>query len=103
MMPKQHILTDERIKDLVSKRKHLQRKSVDEILDEFVDYIFSVSETNLNVDVIDAYLTVLDEKDPLSFKIDIENTLRAFKENSKSKHDSTLSDRLISDTHILIR
>ena len=77
--------------------------SLSGVRNEFVDYRFSVSETNLNVDVIDAYLTVLDEKDPLSFKIDIENTLRAFKENSKSKHDSTLSDRLISDTHILIR
>ena len=73
---------------LTQKYEHLRDKSKDELLDEFVDYIFSVSDTDVDLERFDAYLDVLDEKDPLPFEIDSEKMLADFKE----KHSLLFED-----------
>lgn len=65
---------------LTQKYEHLRDKSEDELLDAFVDDIFSAPDTEIDLERFDAYLDALDEKDPLPFEIDEEKMFAAFKE-----------------------
>ena len=80
-MSEYHSVTCGTDKGSTQNYRYLQSKSVDELLDEVTDYIFSVSEDSADVDVINAYLDVLDEKNPLPLKIDTNKTAADFKKN----------------------
>lgn len=67
---------------------HLNNMSADEVLDEFTNVVNKMTEEKYDPAVIDAYLDVLDEKEPMDMSIDVEKEW----ENFSGAHGLATSD-----------
>ena len=61
-------------------KAHLREKNKEHLTDELAALMERSADGNCDADLIDAYLEVLDEKDPIPIEIDLEESFAAFRE-----------------------
>ena len=58
--------------------RHLEKSDTEALLDELMELTEAAANGDVDLEIIDAYLNALDEKDPLPFEIDTEAALTDF-------------------------
>lgn len=75
----------------------LRKKTVDELVDEMADLWDSMDETTYDPEAMDAYLDVLEEKDPIAQNFDVEASLAEFWEkNGNPSEEAGTAPQVIS-------
>lgn len=67
-------------RDMAQIYQHLRSKDSTELTDELAELTEEITSGSCDLELLNAYLEVLDEKDPLPFEIDPEESLAAFHE-----------------------